>query len=114
MYTLINLVCFGFLGLWVLWVLFLAVTNLNQANTEGTLPRVIRPLAYGTLYIGLVVDFVVQVTVATVLWLELPKELTVSSRVARHIKTGNGYRHKLAIWFRDSLLKPFDRSGGHG
>lgn len=101
-------------GFWVLWVLFLAIMNLNEAKNSNTLPAPIRGLAYVTLYIGLLVDFLIQIGPATILWLELPRELTVSARVARLVRSGHGYRHDLAIWFRDNLLKPFDRSGGHG
>lgn len=111
---IVKLMGYGLFSLWVLWVLFLAIMNLNEAKISNTLPTPIRGLAYATLYIGLLVDFLVQVTVATVMWLELPREFTVSGRVARLIKSGQGYRYDLAIWFRDNLLKPFDRSGGHG
>lgn len=104
----------GLLAFWVLWVLFLAVMNLQEAKDSNTLPKPILIPSYFTLWVGLIVDFLVQITFATVLWLELPRELTVSGRVARLIATGSGYRKNLAIWFRDNMLKPFDRSGGHG
>ncbi len=104
----------GLAAFFLLWVLFLAVMNLNEAKLAGTLPRAVIVPAYITLGLGLVVDFFVQVTFASVLWLELPRETTVSARVARLIKSGHGYRYDLAVWFRDHLLKPFDRSGGHG
>ena len=35
-------------------------------------------------------------------------------RVARLCKSGSGWRKDLALWFRHTLLAPFDRSGGHG
>lgn len=111
---MITYIVIGIAAFWVLWVLFLAVMNLNEAKIAGTLSRAVLAPAYLTLWIGLLVDFIVQVTFASVLWLELPREATVSARVARLIKSGHGYRHDLAVWFRDNLLKPFDRSGGHG
>lgn len=70
--------------------------------------------AYLVLALGYIVDFIVQIGPASLLWLELPKETTVSARVARLVRSGHGYRYKLAVWFRDNLLKLFDESGGHG
>lgn len=99
---------------WCLWVLFLAVMNLGQAKVEGKLHGFALYAGYTVLGVGLLVDLVVQVLVASVLWLELPRELTVSERVARLCKSGIGWRKDLALWFRRVLLAPFDRSGGHG
>lgn len=111
---IIMYIAAGLLSFWVLWVLFLAVMNLQEAKDSNTLPRPILIPAYITLWVGLIVDLFVQLTFATIIWLELPRELTVSGRVARLIESGGGYRKNLAIWFRNNMLKPFDRSGGHG
>lgn len=113
------LIAFGLVGLAVLlWVFFLAVMLLKQHKAD--LRGWVLWLAYSTLLVGWVLDFVVQVTVATALFLELPQELTVSARVKR-LTTGQGSRFALsrrwaevvALVFRDRLLKPFDASGGH-
>lgn len=105
---------YSLLAFWALWVLFLATMNLGQAKAEGKLKGFALWAGYTVLSVGLLVDFVVQVTVATVIWLELPRELTVSGRVERLCREGYGYRLALAMWFRHVLLAPFDRSGGHG
>lgn len=105
---------YALLAFWLLWVLFLATMNLGQAKAEGKLKGFALWAGYTVLSVGLLVDFVVQVTVATVIWLELPRELTVSGRVERLCREGYGYRLALAMWFRHVLLAPFDRSGGHG
>lgn len=105
---------YSLLALWLLWVLFLAVMNLGQAKAEGKLKGFNLYAGYTVLAVGLLVDLVVQVLVASILWLEFPRELTVSERVARLCKHGSGWRQRLALWFRAVLLAPFDRSGGHG
>lgn len=105
---------YALLAFWALWVLFLATMNLGQSKAEGKLKGFALYAGYTVLAAGLVVDFIVQITVATVLWLELPRELTVSGRVERLCREGHGYRLALAMWFRKTLLAPFDRSGGHG
>ena len=105
---------YSMLAFWALWVLFLATMNLAQAKAEGKLKGFALWAGYTVLGIGLLVDFIVQITVATVLWLELPREWAVSGRVERLCREGHGYRLTLAMWFRRVLLAPFDRSGGHG
>lgn len=107
-------VVYSVLAFWSLWILFLAVMNLGQAKAEGKLCGFALYAGYTVLAVGLLVDLIVQVLVASLLWLELPRELTVSERVARLCKHGSGWRLRLALWFRHTLLAPFDRSGGHG
>ena len=107
-------ITYALLAFWLLWVLFLATMNLAQSKAEGKLKGFALWAGYTVLAVGLLVDLVVQITVATVLWLELPREWTVSGRVERLCREGHGYRLVLALWFRRVLLAPFDRSGGHG
>lgn len=102
------------MAFWLLWVLFLAVMHLNDAKRAGTLRGFALYAGYTVLAMGLLVDFVVQMTAATLLWLEWPRELTVSGRVARLLVQGSGYRYRLARWFQRTLLAPFDASGEHG
>lgn len=102
------------LGLWFLWVFFLAVMCLQAARDAKTLTAWGLRLGYTVLLVGWTLDFIIQVTVAVLLFAELPQELTVSSRVKRLIATGSGWRKARAEWFRDNLLKAFDRTGRHG
>ena len=108
------LAAYSLLLFWCLWVLFLATMNLKQSQDAGQLHGPALWLGYTVLGVGLLVDMVVQITVASLLWLELPRELTVSARVDRLCRSGTGYRLALALWFRRVMLAPFDRSGGHG
>lgn len=97
---------------WWLFVFFLAVMSLKIARDAGRLTMAGKVLGYPALCIGYVLDAAVQMTAATLLFLELPRELTVSGRVKR-LSPDTGWRGKVARWVRDSLLKPFDPSGGH-
>ena len=99
---------------YLLWLFFLAVMNLKQAKDDSTLPPLALKLGYPILFAGYLLDMIVQLTVANLIFLEPPRELTVSGRIARLIAHGSGWRKRSAEWFRDMLLKPFDRSGGHG
>lgn len=105
---------YAFASLYALWVLFLAVMNLKQAKDAGRLHKTARAFGVPILIAGYLLDCFVQMTVAVVIFAEWPRELTVSGRVNRLIESGGGWRKREAQWFRDVLLAPFDRSGGHG
>lgn len=113
---------------YALWIFFLAAMNLMQARDEGTLPTWAHRLGLPIVFVGLVIDITLQLTIACVIFLEPPREFTVSGRVKRWVEgtEGIGYpsgpptkgirwwRYSVALWMRVNLLKPFDRSGGHG
>ena len=100
------------LTVWTLWVFYLACMNLSKARSEGTLSTVAYIVGYPVLIIGLLLDFLVNVVVFTVILFEWPKELTVTRRLKRHIKLG-GWRAKVAAWLAKYILDPFDPSGRH-
>lgn len=112
--TLLYITIASVLGFRYLWILFLAVMNLKQAKDADQLHGFAYGLGKTVLVEGLIVDAIIQLTVANLIWLEFPRELTVSGRVARLCEHGTGFRKARAIWFRDTLLRIFDRSGGHG
>ena len=122
----------GVAGLWVLWVMFLAVMTLKVARDNGTFAKDKDAYYIGmsVLFVGYLVDFLVNMLVATFLFLELPKlqlfkvnirsyyfsvpwfrETTVTARVTRLKKEG-GWRGDLARWLCAKLLDPFS-IGGH-
>jgi hypothetical protein len=105
----------GAIGLcWLLFVFYLAVMCLKIARDAGKLTPGGKVFGYPVLAIGYLLDFLVQVTLAVLLFWELPRETTVSGRVKRHCATGGGaWRARLAWWLRDQLLAPYDPSGGH-
>lgn len=110
-------ICFlvaGVLGMRQLWMLFLATMNLNEAKNAGQLHGFALWAGYTVLIEGLLWDAFIQFTVASFIWLEPPREWTVSGRVARLCAGPDGWRKDRSIWFRDTLLRLFDRSGGHG
>jgi len=114
-FTLLGLVAAacGFASFYVLWVLYLAVMNLQRARDAGTLGRAAYCLGLPLLYLGLLVDFLVNVLPVSVLFLELPREMLVTQRLTRHANDVDGWRKRLAIWFAYNLLDTFDPSGKH-
>ena len=96
-----------------LWVAYLAVMNLQRARDNGTLSKVAYVLGCPVMYGGLLLDFLANQLLMTIILLELPRELLVTARVSRHKKAGKGWRKKVAEWFCRVLLDPFDPDGCH-
>ena len=112
LHLMLKLLLEGFCSLYLLWWLYLAVMNLKQAQDAGTLSRPAYLLGLPLLGIGYVVDFFCNVAPTTVIFLEPPREYTVSERLRRLVK-GNGWRKTLATWFAAKLLNPFSPGGPH-
>lgn len=105
----------AFLSIYVLWVFYLAVMNLKRAQDAGTISRVALFFGYPLLFAGVLLDWVVNVVVFTILFLEFPAspyEL-VTGRLKRHAYSAHGWRTSFAAWFSKSLLDAFDPSGKH-
>jgi hypothetical protein len=98
---------------YVFWILFLAAMNLIGAYRAGTISPVAKALGYPMIIVGVVLDFLFNMIVLTIIMVELPKELLVTERLARHMWTGTGWRQKFAASFCSKLLDTFDPSGSH-
>jgi len=97
---------------YALWIFFICVMGLKRVNEAGKLTTMGKVLGYPVLFIGLLLDLFVNVTVMTILLLEMPQEITVTSRLKRHNKESSGWRKAVAVWF-EPILDPFDPEGDH-
>ena len=103
MITLASIGC-----MYVLWIFFLAYASLHAA--WALLPVTTRILGVPVVVIGFVVDVAFNLTLGTVIFLELPHEATLSQRVSR-LKRGVFWRASLATWICEALLDPFEARG---
>jgi len=99
-------------GLYLLWIFFLAVMNLKRAKEVGQLSKTAKVFGYPVVWIGYLLDTFVNMTLMTVVMWELPKEVLVTDRLARHHKESTGWRLSVVLWF-EPLLDPYDPSGDH-
>ena len=105
---------FPFLGLYTLWIFYLAVMNLKRARDAGSMTRTALWFGYPVLFAGLLCDLFVNVVIATLIFADLPRELTVTRRLKRYVTTRPGtWRANAAAWFALNLLDSFDPSGKH-
>lgn len=97
---------------WLLWVFFVAAMRLKQVRDAGKLTLGMKILGYPTLIVGLAIDLFLQLTLANI-FLELPREATVSGRLWRLSNGKDGWRKTMAIFIRYQLLDAIDPSGVH-
>lgn len=101
-------------ALYALWVAYLAVMALKRARALGTLSTPARVLGTPLLWAGIMLNWAINMTLASVVFLEppsSPREL-VTGRLARHY-TERTWRGALARWVCHHLLDAFDPSGPH-
>ena len=93
------------------WFLFLAIMSLKQARDAGKLPTASLVLGYPIALVGWVFDFLLNM-MATLLFLELPREWLLTIRCDRLMTNGSPWRAHLAWTICAHLLDPF-QVGGH-
>lgn len=98
---------------WVLWIIFAAVMRLKQVRDAGKLTPAMKVFGYPALFLGLAVDFVVNVVFGTLVFLQLPHEMTLSSRLWKLSNGDEGWRKNWAYWIRTQLLDAVDPEGVH-
>lgn len=106
--NLIGLALAGYALAVLSWLFYLAIMHLKRVRDD--LHPVAKAHAYLLLSAGLVLDVVLNAVVGSVLFLEPPRELLLTSRLKR-LKRGDGWRAKLADWVCEHLLEQFDE--GH-
>ena len=110
--TALYMVLVGLGSFYALWIAYLAVMSLKRAKAAGLLHKTARFFGTPVLFVGYFLDALVNIFLLTIILLEFPRELTVTERLKRHIKTSSGWRLSIAKWFIP-LLDPFDASGHH-
>lgn len=94
---------------YALWLLFLAVMALNWR--WHALPKAVRAIALPAVLVSVLLDVLFNLTLGTLLFLDLPRQWTFSQRVGSY-KRRFDWRAPLAAWICDNLLDPFE-AGGH-
>ena len=98
---------------WVLWVIYAAMMRLKQVRDANKLTLAMKVLGYPVLFLGLFIDFVLNAIPGSILFLEFPREYTLSERLWRHSQESTGYRQKVAEVIRTQLLDAIDPAGIH-
>ena len=111
LFTLLRLPLWVLLLAYLTWGLFLAAMSLIGARAQGRLPRAALILGYPLVIFGALCDVALQI-VATVAFVDWPREPVLTQRCSRYIAGPDGWRKTVALWICRSLLDPF-QAGGH-
>lgn len=114
---MIELILWTVGSVYVLYVYYLAVMALRRAKLEGLIePGTRQSVLLATVVLpGVVLDWVGNFVLGTVLFLELPKSWgeLITGRLKRHCCKGDTWRSKLATFICHQMLDTFDPGGKH-
>lgn len=107
--------------LWCFWVLYVATMGVYRLHLSGqlkalTISRFTRAMCYSLVAVAYVVDLLAQYTVATLVFLDLPRrgERLVTDRLQRYVaQPGQDWRSAKAHYVCTHLLDLFDPTGDH-
>ena len=101
-------------SLYLLLGLYILVMGLTRAHLAGRLTRAGYVLGWPFVAFGMLANAVMNVTVASLIFLDLPQELAMTQRFKRYIANEPfSWRGRLAQWICDHLLDPTDPHGDH-
>jgi len=98
---------------WLFYVLYVFTMNVYRAKLAGRLFGLNKLLLMPFVLVAVLMDIACQFTVATVLFLEFPKELLVTGRLQRYNAGEDSWRKTIAEYICNNLLDPFDPTGNH-
>lgn len=107
------LITFSILFVWIFWGLYALIMSLYRAQLNKELTVTMKILGFPYLLSGYLIDIVCNLTLACIIFLELPRELLVTTRLIRHINSKTGWRCKISNWICTNLLDPLDPRGKH-
>lgn len=109
--TSILLWSIGFL--WAFWGMYVLVMGIYRAHLSHRLKGLVLVLSLPFVAIGCTMDVFANMTIASIAFLEPPREWLVTDRLQRHMYKSAGWRFWLAKYICDHLLDVFDPSGDH-
>jgi hypothetical protein len=93
--------------------MYVLVMGIYRAHLSHRLRGLVLVLSLPFVVIGFLMDVFANLTIASLVFLEPPREWLVTSRLQRYIAHGTGWRAAKARWICDNLLDVFDPSGDH-
>lgn len=107
-----ELISWILLALVALYVAFAFTMRFKmRRERRGYLHTHEKLIAYPIVAVGYPLDVVVNATIATALFLDLPREWTLSDRLERYIVDGayaGDWRETVALWIDRKFIEPHD------
>ena len=111
--NLTYLTALSLASLYALWILYVLVMGFYRAQLGWRLKGLSLVLAAPFVIVGAVLDAVVQITLATLVFRDPPRHWLLTSRLQAYIRHGSGWRHDWSQSICHWLLDPYDPTGSH-
>lgn len=99
--------------LYVFWLAYVLVMGIYRAKLAHRLHGFVLLLSWPVVLVGLVLDILANLTLAMLIFLDLPREWLVTDRLQRYVAQKTGWRADFANWVCNNLLDPFDPTNQH-
>ena len=99
--------------LWLFWLAYVLVMGLYRAYLARRLTPLTYVLAAPVVVLGFVMDAAANLSIATLVFVEFPREWLVTDRLIRINRGPDGWRRRLATSICERLLDVFDPTGDH-
>jgi hypothetical protein len=100
------------LDLYIFFIIYVASIGMIDAYKAKKLNWLLLVLSFPFVAVCWLIDVAHNVTLFSIIFWELPRELTLTNRLKRHVLEDTK-RGKLARWIAETILNPFDASGSH-
>lgn len=109
LYTIIAVIAY----LWLFWGVYVLVMGIYRAHMQDRLTKITLVLSIPFILLGYIMDVLANIFIATIIFLELPREWLVTARLIRHRDKSKGWRSKLSAFICEHILDVFDPKGSH-
>ena len=102
-------------ALWVFWLLYVFTMGLYRAFLMGRLKGLSLVMCSPVVAFAFAVDLVMQFTVFSIVFAEVPRDWLVTHRLRRYMRElpPEHWRRRWADYLCKHLLDPFDPTGAH-
>lgn len=105
-----TIALFVLMLVYVFWLLYL-ISMMLVTNRKKLTP-VTKALGLPAIIMGVIVDFLMNISLACLVFWDLPEEFMVTQRLDRYLHGADGWRKTAAKFICNNLLDPF-ALGGH-
>jgi hypothetical protein len=95
------------------WFIYVGIMGIYRAHLTKRIRAMALFVAAPFVVIGYLIDVFANVILASLFFLDPPRELLFTSRLIRYKKVGKGLRFVISSWICFNLLDPFDPSETH-
>lgn len=113
MTDIVLIIAQGVAFIWSFWGVYVLVMGIYRAYLNKNLRGLLFLLSFPFVVLGYFIDVFANITIASAVFMEFPRELLVTSRLKRYVSQCSGWRCRVAKYICDNILDPFDPRGEH-